>query len=361
MESEVPPNSHSEEVTLRDLILQLRAYIREWKRNWLLILAFCLPALAFYLYRHFNTPPTYPATVSFMVNEDEGNTMSGMASILGQFGFGRVGASRYNLDKILELSRSKHLIQKTLFESIEVNGKEDYIANHLIESYELDERWAKTIPELLDFKFTHDSIPIFNGHERKALKGTANLITGTPEDRDEALMANAYSEKSSIMRLSIESVSEPVSIALSNYLYDALSDFYVTKSTEQQKQTYEIMQGKKDSILQALRSSEYQLANFKETNRDLIGQTARLKELRLQRDVQALTIMYGEALKNMEIADFTLQNSTPFVQVIDRPFAPIKPETSSLVKSILLGILLGMFVGVCFVSGRKLVRDAVKD
>ena len=58
--------------------------------------------------------------------------------------------------------------------------------------------------------------------------------------------------------------------------------------------------------------------------------------------------MYGESIKNLEIADFSLKNKTPFIQIIDRPFAPLTPIFKSKLMAIIKGGFLGGFLGITF-------------
>jgi len=126
---------YEDEVSLRDLILKVREYGLESFRYWYIPAIFAILVAGYQLYRYFNYTPIYPATITFSVDEDEGGGSSGLTSILGQFGLGGVRPTRYNLDKILELSKSRRVVQQTLFTKITLDRKEDFLANHLIRIY----------------------------------------------------------------------------------------------------------------------------------------------------------------------------------------------------------------------------------
>jgi uncharacterized protein involved in exopolysaccharide biosynthesis len=310
------------------------------------------------LYDAWTTPATYKAKLTFMVNEDESNTMSGVSSILGQFGFvGRRG--RFNLDKVLELSRSNRIVQEAVFGRIEMNGSEDYLSNHLIELYELDDKWVEKDSLLRDFRFATDSVPAFSDTERKALKRVMRKVVGG-EDTP-GLIANDYSEESTIMTLSAETENADMSIALVNGLFEALSDFYIRQSTEKEKQTIAIVQAKVDSIGGLLADKEFALASFADANRNLTFQVAELRRQRLQRDIQKLNIMHAEALKNLEIADFSLRNATPFIQVVDKPIAPLQPIVASKMKALIIGLLLALIIGALFIIGGNIREQVLQE
>ena len=69
--------------------------------------------------------------------------------------------------------------------------------------------------------------------------------------------------------------------------------------------------------------------------------------------------MYGESLKNLEIADFSLRNRTPFVQIIDEPIAPITPSVKSKLSAIFIGGILGVFLSVSYFVFWKIFRDTM--
>jgi hypothetical protein len=212
---------------------------------------------------------------------------------------------------------------------------------------------------MIDFRFSHDSIKLFNAYERSALKGVYGLLRGN--EKKKGLVQSNYNESTGIMTLQGELTDQALSIQLINNLYETLGSFYVDKETEKQKETYEIVKLKVDSIAMALSSAEYGYANFKDSNRDLWLNKDMVREMRYQNDISKLNLMHGEALKNLEIADFSLRINTPFIQEIDRPFPPIKPKKKSKIITLIKAGFLSFFLGITYIIGSKIVRDALKE
>ena len=61
------------------------------------------------------------------------------------------------------------------------------------------------------------------------------------------------------------------------------------------------------------------------------------------------------------MADFSLRNKTPFIQIIDAPIPPIEPTQLSLFRKIALGLIIGGLIGVAIVAARKVYRDLMSD
>jgi LPS O-antigen subunit length determinant protein (WzzB/FepE family) len=71
--------------------------------------------------------------------------------------------------------------------------------------------------------------------------------------------------------------------------------------------------------------------------------------------------MYAEALKNLELAEFSLRRKEPFIALIDSPIAPIAPQSESKIKAIIIGLLLGGLISGTFIVGRKIYREAMQS
>ena len=121
------------------------------------------------------------------------------------------------------------------------------------------------------------------------------------------------------------------------------------------------MKQKTDSLQNELHASEFDLANFKDTNLGIYTKKDNLTDLRLQGKIRMLYVGLGKALENLEIADFSLKYQTPFIQTIDAPVLPLSPIQTSLLIQIIKAMLLGGFVGGGFIIGRKIYNEAMNS
>ena len=358
MQEPSPPYA-DDEITLKELILKLQEYWHYlWARKWYLIGVGLLMASVFVL-RAYLKPITYTATLTFMVNEDEGGSLGGAAAILGQFGLGGGAASEYNLDKIVSLARSRRIVQQALFEQVEIEGQTDYLANHLIRIYEWQEEWRKDTL-LQGFLFTRDSIPVFTRTESRALQIMYGQVVGNPEENINGLLSASYQEETGILSLQAKTENEELSIVLAEVLYDKLSRFYIQQSTEKQQITVANLQQRADSVEQQLKQAEYQLAQLQDNSQGFQLRRDQLQQQRLSREVQVLTILLGEVVKNLSTSEFLLKNATPFFQVVDAPLAPIKAASKSYLKQAVIGSFLGGFLLVLFFIGRKVYGEVME-
>lgn len=354
------PEVEDDEITLRDLIEKVVDYGKEiWSKKWWII-AFTIPFVLYFGYKAHTFKVTYKAALTYTLSDGSGGG-AGLAGILGSFGLGKGG--KVNLDKIVELSKSRNIIQRVLFTKIALDtfdNKDDYIANHLIVLYELDKAWSKNNPEYSDFKFSNDSIKSFSHKELNALKMVYGLVVGS-ENNKNPIFSNGFNEDTGILTLSADTRDEELSIQFCNLVFTALKKYYMLSSTKGSQSTFKFVEQKTDSIFELMKSREYQLSRFNDSHRNLADPNLLTEKKLLETEILKLKTMYAEATKNRELADFSLTAGTPDITIIDEPLPPLDPITQSFIMALIKGGLLGGLLGCCIVTGRKIFVDALSN
>jgi len=349
-----------DEITLKELILKVKEFFQEVLKNWWLVVLITIPFVLYFFYQTYKTPITYTSELTFMMNEDDGGGFGALGGLAASFGFGGGGGGEFNLEKMLSLLKSRNIIQQGLFEKTEIDGKVDFFANHLIREYDYHKKWEES-ENLKGFIFKNDKVEEFSRIEYQALKNVYAKVIGSA--KTPGILSSNINEDTGIMTLNIESVNEHLSIKLLHSLFEKLSTFYVDKTIEKQQQTYEITKTKADSLLGVMNYTQNRLLKLKDSNRNTTLNQYRSEELKLERDYQISLIAYGEAIKNKEIADFSLKSKTPFIQSIDLPIPPLKPNKTLItyIKQIIIGGILGVFLAIAFIVGRKIYRDTMAE
>lgn len=347
-----------DELSLKDVILKLKSFLEEILRYWWILALFILPILAFKLYKHFQFEPKYKAKLTFMVNTDEGGgNLAGMSSVLGTFGLGGGSGGDYNLEKMLQLLRSRKIVQTILFKKAKINGKTDFFANHFIREYDFHQDWSNDTTGLNEFTFTNIDQNSFKRFENNALLQLYGLVIGDPDKKVKPVLTSEIGENTGIMTIEATTLKEELSIAFIDSIFHELSDYYVLKTIEKQEHTYQTISAKSDSIALELRNAEFSLAKFMDTNRGLYNKTDQLNQMRLEAKVKMLLAAFGKIVEQKEMAEFALRDRTPVIQVIDRPIPPISPSKSSLVMILVISCLVGGFLGAIFIVARKILRE----
>ncbi len=346
----------NQEITMRGVIQFVIKYSRIVRQRWYVVALICLLTSGYFLYNAFQARWAYNANLTFMLNDSEKGGMGGIGSLLGQFGLGG-GGGEGNLDKIVELSRSSRILKTALFAKATIDGREDFFANHVINAMGLHEEWKKDTSGLPNFLFTRGEFENFNRIENHA----TNEILGLMNAKKDPLFTCGYAKLSTIFSMNFISPNEELSIQLVRKIFENLSEFYVMKTTERERQTHDVLRAQKDSVYAVMRGKEVSAARFQDFNRGLVLQSEKVKGDQMQKDAQIATLAYGEMLKQYAIADFALKNNTPFIQPIDMPTAPLERKRDSKRKALMLGLGLGLFLSVGGIIVYHIVSTSVKE
>jgi hypothetical protein len=79
------------------------------------------------------------------------------------------------------------------------------------------------------------------------------------------------------------------------------------------------------------------------------------------RQKMMLATIFGEVIKNLEMAKFSLSQETPVIQVVDKSYLPLKKERPGKVKSLVLGGFLAGFLMICFLLARRWYQQIMQS
>lgn len=352
------PHDQDDEITLKELIEKILEFWNElWRKKvWIILLT--LPFIAYFGYKAKSMDTTYTAQLTYTLN-DGGGGAGALAGLLGTFGLGKGG--KINLDKIVALSKSRNIIHKVLFTEIPLDtmgGQVDFVANHLIAIYKLNEKWTTKEKDWTAFKFSKNDINQFSNDELYALKKLYGQVVGGKNVKN-ALFGNDFSEDTGILTLSATTVDEELSIAFANLAFNYLKAYYIDNTTSGSQSTFTFVENKTDSIFSLLTRKEFQLSQFNDSHRNLTDPQLLTQRKLIETEIFKLKTMYGEATKNKELADFSLATGTPDISIIDEPLPPLEPTGPSFIIELIKGSLLGGLIAAGFFLGRKIVLDAL--
>ncbi len=358
-----------DDVSLKDILKVVKDYFVELVKGWMFYLI--IPAIfaAYFFYQAYTEPIYYPASVTFQVaQESAGGGAGGISSIIAAFGGSR--KTEGNLEKILQLFSSRRIINNTLFYKTQINGKTDFLANHIVDFYGLDELidpfrgtvgWIEQIENLESFKFKGPVDSTSTSEEFIMNYVLYSHLTGNTNLDIKAMIGSQVDEKSNIMRISMSTIHEDLTLESVKVLYNQLSSYYIDNAIEKTKKIKEIAQYKKDSISVELAIAERKLAEFEDGHRNLVWVRGELEKQKLQRKARILEVMYTEVVRQLEMSDFDMRRRTPYVSFIDMPVKPITPIVQSKSDALIKGLILGFFLTTFFLIGRKVIKDALNE
>ena len=342
---------YNDEIQLKDILIKLSEYKAYLLRRKLTIIAFSGLFFVLGVLVAISTDTEYSAELTFVVeDEKKGGSMGAMSGLASQFGFDLGGSSAtFSQSNILELLKSRRVVEAALMKSGNVNGKNSLLIEHYLEINEIKKGWIESEFEVISF---YDNLTLI--HDSVSGLIWLQLI-------EEDLLVQLQSDDANIIKLSYVSLNQEFAKYFVEALIEQMSKMYVLHQTAQATNTLDFLQNRADSVFAELEIAEQEFAKVKDINQRIVKMSGRLKELQLMRKVEVLNAIYLEIVKNLELSKITLLNQTPIINIIDKPILPLEEEKLSIAVLGILGALLGGFLSVCFFIFRKLFKDALAE
>ena len=346
-----------DEISLKELIQKIQEWIAYLITQWKLIIGIAaLGGILGFTYASFQKP-TYSANTTFVLEEDKGGGGGGALGLASSFGFdlGGGGGGLFTSSNIIELMKSRLVVEKTLLNPVKVAGKEISLADYYAQINKLKEGWAKK-PTLANISF-----PVNADRTKFSLEQDSILYSISAGLTKNNLVIAQKDKKVSIISLTVKTESELFSKLFCEQLLKETSDFYIETKSKKSRLNVDILQHQADSIRAELNSAITGVATASDNvyNLNPALNVKRTPSTRRQVDVQANTAILTQLVAQLELSKVSLRKETPLVQLIDRPILPLEKEKVGRLKSLVLGGFLAGFLTVLYLVFGQLYRKMV--
>jgi hypothetical protein len=335
----------SKELTLTDLLRTLRqGFIYLKSKSIIICVAGCVGMLFGYLYAASVTP-RYTAVSTFVLEESGSSgglgQYAGLASVIGVDLGGSSNNGIFEGDNIIELYRSRTMLQKTLLSKYPYNGKNVLLIDRYIEINRLRDKW-KDKPALNRLTFTQAHEGSLSRLQDSVL---GDIVTNINKNN---LSVVKPDKKLNIIKVELVSNNEWFSKAFNDRIVTNVNDFYVQTKTRKSLYNLSILQHQTDSIRNVLNYALSGMASSIDANPNAnpARQILRVPSQKKQIDVEANKAILAELVKNLELSKISLRKETPLIQLIDVPILPLLVTKPSIV----LIILVTGFLFCCITS-----------
>ncbi len=345
------PMNDSDEISLKELIQNIKEWIGFLKTKWKLILVVSAIGAALGVTYAFISKPTYKAVMTFVLEEDKGGGMSGAMGLASSFGIdlGGAGGGMFTSSNILELMKSRRVVEKTLLNPITTNGKKLTLADFFINFNELKEDWMS------EERYVNVTIPINTDRSKFTIQQDTVLQELYNDIIKNNLTITQKDKKVSIITIEVKSKNENFSKTFCELLAKETSEYYIETKSKKSRMNVEILQKQTDSIRGELNGAIAGVASAMDNvfNLNTALTTRAAPSKRRQVDVQANTAILTQLVAQLELAKVNLRKETPLIQIIDKPILPLKKEKLGRIKSFILGgFLAGLLTVLYLIFGR---------
>jgi len=345
----------NDEISLKNLILKIREWYRYLHSKWKIILFFGVIGGALGFAYGYSRSPVYTASCTFVLDEGKsGGGLSQYAGLAAMAGINIGGGASDGLfqgDNLLELYKSRRMLQKTLLSYGEFDGQRDLLINRYIEINKLREEWGKDL-KLRELRFDVPPEKYSRAHDSII----RNIISNINKNY---LNVSRPDKKLSIIKVDVKSQDEQFAKNFNDAVVVNVNAFYIDTKTKKQQGSIRILRRQADSVRAVLNASLGGTATSMDANpnANMAMQILRVPSQRKQIDVQANTAIYAEVIKNLEMAKISALQDAPLIQVIDNAVYPLEKSSFGKLKGLVLGGILSGFLTVCLLLVRYFIKS----
>jgi len=348
--------NNSREITVRELVLKVYDWFNYLKSKWAVLTLACICGVILGYFYSTYKKPSYVAVSTFALEDSDGGgalgQFGGLASMIGVDLGGSGNSGIFQGDNLIELYKSRKMIQEALLAENVFNGKKQSLINRYVEFNNLRSKWAEN-PNLknLNFEPTND-LKISRAQDSvlgEVVKeiGRSNLVVTKPD------------KKMSIIKVQVTSKDELFSKAFNDQIVKNVNEFYVNTKVKKSAQNVSILQHQTDSVKRELNGALSGVAALTDVNPNPnpARQILRVPSQRRQVDAQANTAILTELVKNLELSKVSQRKETPLIQMIDEPILPLQKVATTKIK----GMVIGGFIFVFLTAGFLITRRGFKS
>lgn len=351
--------SKEHEINLKELIMNIKEWINYLFSKWVVIISVgtFFGILAFV--NAYRQKPVYTASLTYILDDEKvSGGMGGALGLASSFGIdlGSSAGGAFGATNIMELMRTRSLLEKTLLSSIEINNQKTSLLEYYISINNLHNSWNKKV-ELIGLKFPLNTKKSdFTRVQDSVLADIAMSIEKSQ------LLIYQKDKKVSFTTVEVKSADELFAKLFCENLIKEVSNFYIETKSKKAKMNVSILEKQCDSIRAELNAaiSGVAIANDNIYNLNPSLNVNRTPATKRQVDVQANSTILTQLVANLEMAKVTLRKETPLIQIIDAPSLPLKKEKPSKLKYLLVGGFLGAFLTMTILVVRVSYLNIVK-
>ncbi|MCO5947232.1 Wzz/FepE/Etk N-terminal domain-containing protein [Mucilaginibacter flavidus] len=349
--------ANTNEISLKEILLKIGELWKYILTKWVIILFAGILGGAIGLTYSLVKKPIYKAELSFALEDDKssGGGLSGALGLASQFGFdlGSSGGGAFSGDNLLELMKSRSMVENTLLTTVNISGKNQTLAELYISFNKLRESWAEK-PEFKDVRFLPGADPAKFTLQQDSILGSfyRDIVKNS-------LSVEKIDKKLSIITVIVNSKNELFSKYFTEVLTKTVSDFYIDTKTKKSVKNVAILQHQTDSVRRELNAALTGVASSSDINPNPNPslQILRVPSQRRQVDVQANQAILTQLVANLELSKVSLRKETPLIQIIDKPILPLEKDKVGHIKGFIMGGLISAFLVIIVLFCKKIFKD----
>ena len=347
------------DLSLKEVIFKLVRLFKFLLSKWVTILLLAVLGGSLGIAYSTFRKPTYTAVTTFVLEEEKGGgglgSLAGLASMAG-VDLANGGGGIFQGDNILELYKSRKMIEQALRTQVVYNGKKQLLVDCYITFNQLRTEWDKK-PALKNISFNPTPGKEFS-RLQDSLMGT--IVSNINRNYLSVIKPD---KKLSIIKVDVNSKDEYFAKVFNDEIVKRVNDFYVQTKTKKALENVKILDQKTDSVRRVMNGAIYSAAAVADAtpNLNYTRQTQRMAPIqRSQFSAETNKAILSSLVQNLEMSKIALRKDAPLIQVIDEPIYPLDNDRLGKLKGGALGAFIFGTLTLVFLLLRKIVLEIIK-
>jgi len=154
-----------------------------------------------------------------------------------------------------------------------------------------------------------------------------------------------FDKKSGFITVSAVSTDPVVAAGLARLSLEYLTDYITSYRTEKAQKQVTFLGNQVRDAKDRYQSAEYALMNYRDRNRSLFLNTAKIEEQRLQADFILAQTVYNDLSKQLEQAKIRVAEESPVFKTLEPPRVPLVKSGPKRTLMVIGFFALGIFLG----------------
>ena len=331
--------------SLADVVSTIKSFSKYLRKKWWIPLLAILIGAGLGAVYYFLQKPKYQAVTTFIL-EEKSSGGGGLAGLASQFGFDLSGltggGSIFAGDNILDILRSKKIVRQVLLSKADTSANSISLADLYLDFTGLKNKWQKK-NQLTNVSFSNISQPL-----RPVQDSVLNVIY--EQIVKKKLVISRLNKKGSIIKVQITAANETFARLMTERLADAAGKLYLDIRTGTSQENIRQLQRRSDSLLIMLNRKSFTVAASQLLDINPALRTAAVPTEIASRDKTVLTTLYAEVTKNLEASKMMLSQTTPVIQMLDRPELLMDDNKQGIVFLVIVFSLIGGVISLIIAS-----------
>jgi hypothetical protein len=349
----IEDKSQEQKVSVWELIIRFNRTITYLFSRWKILLIAGIIGALLGLMVSLLKKVQYEANLTFVLEEQKSSSLGAYAGIAAQFGIdlGNSSSGIFSGDNIMEFLKSRLIVEHALLSDTSIDGRDITLADLYLDMSGLKNKWSNK-PRLREINY-----PVGSDPNKLSLLQDSVIEEIYEKVAKNNLTVDKPDKKLGFIQITTRSYSELFSQIFTERLVSGAIDFYVKTKTQRSRANVNNLQKRADSILYLLDQKTYSLAMNQDLNQNPARKIAQLDQDISTRDKYILTTMYGEVVKNLEMAKMTLAQETPIIQIVDRPIMPLQKIRIGKSMGMIVGGVVVILLGCVFLLVRRKLKS----